>query len=1016
MFLWSLWSAVLLLTAAVEDPDNVRAGCSTAQNDLVYIVDGSWSVGPEDFEIAKQWLVNITSDFDISPQNTQVGVVQYSDTPRLEFSLGKHQGAAELIQAIHDIEYMGGNTQTGRAIKFSVEHVFGSSQRGSQVKNRITVVVTDGKSQDDVVDASEEARAQGITLFAVGVGSETTTSELVTIANKPSSTYVLYAQDYGNIERIREAMQQRLCEESVCPTRIPVPSRDEKGFELLLGMNIHLKAKSVPGSLGTESAYALSAEVDITEPTKEVFPEGLPPSYVFVATVRLNSGSKWTFDLWRVLSKDKEVQVAVTLGTQNKTVTFTTTSVTHREQRVRFPTGFQALFDGKWHQLKIVVRPRKVSAFLDDRLIQEQELQPVEPIFINGYTQVSKKGRTEVTVPVDIQKLRLYCDPEHSGRETACEIYSVDDERCPLNRTAPEDPDDCNCALGPQGPRGPPGRMGFRGEKGREGPPGPDGKPGKDGKVGPPGIPGAQGNKGETGPQGLRGEQGLKGVQGDPGESGVPGKPGPDGQKGLPGDTGEAGPPGEHGPMGDPGPVGKAGEVGPPGAKGLKGDPGSVGPPGLRGDPGEPGAVGGAGPLGPPGDRGQPGPPGAAGVQGMMGTQGPPGPPGETGPQGAMAKVSKTLVESLEIQVQLELWVYLEKRVVWGTQGSQVCPEEWGSQASKAIRDTWVKQAAKAHRYHQVLFTITSSAEVRDCVLVLLRQSASGGERGNDGDPGNPGLPGDVGPVGRKGERGYPGYVGPVGAVGAKGNTGHTGVAGPRGFPGQDGPPGQPGQAGQPGYPGKPGKAPSDDVLLKICTQALRNQLPVLLRSVSSPYRCAPCMSVKGPAGDPGTPGPKGSMGAPGYPGTNGATGYPGPPGRQGDQGLKGETGPKGQKGSKGEGHQGPPGDPGQPGSRGLRGFDGTGHPGIPGAPGKQGPPGYPGKRGGPGLPGKAPVLRAPVLKAPVLKAPVQKAPVLKAPVLKAPVLKAPVLRAPVLRVHHVIERHFIIAAHVQLG
>ena len=41
--------------------------------------------------------------------------------------------------------------QTGRAIKFAVDHVFSMSQRASQVKNRIAVVVTDGKSQDDVV-------------------------------------------------------------------------------------------------------------------------------------------------------------------------------------------------------------------------------------------------------------------------------------------------------------------------------------------------------------------------------------------------------------------------------------------------------------------------------------------------------------------------------------------------------------------------------------------------------------------------------------------------------------------------------------------------------------------------------------------------------------------------------------------------------------------------------------------------------------------------------------------------
>lgn len=44
--------------------------------------------------------------------------------------------------------------QTGRAIKFAVDHVFSSSQRTSEVKNRIAVVVTDGKSQDDVVNVT----------------------------------------------------------------------------------------------------------------------------------------------------------------------------------------------------------------------------------------------------------------------------------------------------------------------------------------------------------------------------------------------------------------------------------------------------------------------------------------------------------------------------------------------------------------------------------------------------------------------------------------------------------------------------------------------------------------------------------------------------------------------------------------------------------------------------------------------------------------------------------------------
>lgn len=43
----------------------------------------------------------------------KVGVVQYSDTPRLEIPLGQHQGEAKLLEAIQGIKYLGGNTQAG---------------------------------------------------------------------------------------------------------------------------------------------------------------------------------------------------------------------------------------------------------------------------------------------------------------------------------------------------------------------------------------------------------------------------------------------------------------------------------------------------------------------------------------------------------------------------------------------------------------------------------------------------------------------------------------------------------------------------------------------------------------------------------------------------------------------------------------------------------------------------------------------------------------------------------------
>uniref|UniRef100_A0A8C4Q5F0 VWFA domain-containing protein n=1 Tax=Eptatretus burgeri TaxID=7764 RepID=A0A8C4Q5F0_EPTBU len=237
-----------------------RAGCRTAANELVFLLDGSWSVKPENFETVKQWLVNISSSFDIGPEYTLVSVIQYSDAPQLEISLAAHKSSERLIAAISDILYMGGNTQTGRSIQFVTKQVFPVSPRASAVLVRTVVVVTDGKSQDNVTVAALEAREKGITLFAIGVGNEVEEAELKEIANKPSSSYVFYVEDYGAISRIKEVIKQKICEETVCPTRIPSRGWDEKGFDLLEGLRVMEKAEPAEGSLQDVEAYSIGSK------------------------------------------------------------------------------------------------------------------------------------------------------------------------------------------------------------------------------------------------------------------------------------------------------------------------------------------------------------------------------------------------------------------------------------------------------------------------------------------------------------------------------------------------------------------------------------------------------------------------------------------------------------------------------------------------------------------------------------------------------------------------------------
>ena len=46
--------------------------------DLIFLLDGSSSLGAADFETVKEWVVEVSTQFNIEDGSTQIGVIQYS--------------------------------------------------------------------------------------------------------------------------------------------------------------------------------------------------------------------------------------------------------------------------------------------------------------------------------------------------------------------------------------------------------------------------------------------------------------------------------------------------------------------------------------------------------------------------------------------------------------------------------------------------------------------------------------------------------------------------------------------------------------------------------------------------------------------------------------------------------------------------------------------------------------------------------------------------------------------------
>ena len=83
--------------------------------DVVFVVDGSGSVGQENFKHLRSVMVTVAGAFEIGADKTRVAVVQYSDEVGPQFPLRQHLSRGELVRAINAMPFKGGKAMTGNS-------------------------------------------------------------------------------------------------------------------------------------------------------------------------------------------------------------------------------------------------------------------------------------------------------------------------------------------------------------------------------------------------------------------------------------------------------------------------------------------------------------------------------------------------------------------------------------------------------------------------------------------------------------------------------------------------------------------------------------------------------------------------------------------------------------------------------------------------------------------------------------------------------------------------------------
>uniref|UniRef100_A0A8C3ULS3 Cochlin n=1 Tax=Catharus ustulatus TaxID=91951 RepID=A0A8C3ULS3_CATUS len=149
-------------------------GMRYCKADIAFLIDGSYNIGQRRFNLQKNFVGKVAVMLGIGTEGPHVGVVQASEHPKIEFYLKNFTAAKEVLFAIKELGFRGGNSNTGKALKYTAQKFFSLENGARKGIPKIIVVFLDGWPSDDLEEAGIVAREFGVNVFIVSVAKPTT--------------------------------------------------------------------------------------------------------------------------------------------------------------------------------------------------------------------------------------------------------------------------------------------------------------------------------------------------------------------------------------------------------------------------------------------------------------------------------------------------------------------------------------------------------------------------------------------------------------------------------------------------------------------------------------------------------------------------------------------------------------------------------------------------------------------------------------------------------------------------
>jgi len=172
--------------------------------------------------------VSIVQSFPISPNQTQIGLIKFSDEAEIIFYLYNYTDVYSIIETLQTVEIDGGDTNIAGALKAARTELF-IEERGARAEQvrRIIFLITDGSAnidQEQTLTQAQLTKDAMIEIFIVGVTSSVDERRLKMISSDPPDTHFYYVPNFAMLNSLAHNLTQSVCSSPLPTTTSTTPT------------------------------------------------------------------------------------------------------------------------------------------------------------------------------------------------------------------------------------------------------------------------------------------------------------------------------------------------------------------------------------------------------------------------------------------------------------------------------------------------------------------------------------------------------------------------------------------------------------------------------------------------------------------------------------------------------------------------------------------------------------------------------------------------------------------------